>query len=311
MIYFPSVTESFSAPSVASLYFTDSYLFTIYPFLNNKRPESLIRYVLDLYPDKSVIVDSGVYSLMYKKQEMSEGDLINYTHKYLEMLDRLNYKGLLVEVDSQYIETEYGTLESLRELYPVYKMEDRVIYVWHFADGLDALWELMQEHKRIALAPKELWMYLKKKKQHKMYKSKALKLFNMIQKRSDNHHFHLLGTMLDWTAYLPHNWTCDASSWTSGLMWGFYFLESPFGFDFRGGKENVSPVVKRKIDEAMPELLRIYEDVPKFHKKKKVREDAMRKMCISMLSMIEWFNAETLRRFGDYPHPKDPIDFKL
>ena len=310
IIYFPAVTEGFSAPSVASLYFTDRYLFTIYPFLKKKRPESLIKYVMELYPDKQVMVDSGVYSLMYKNQLIEEDDLILYTHQYLEMLDRLNFKGILIEVDSQYIEEEYGTIDTLRTLYPEYGVEDRVLYVWHFAEGLDALWGLMEKYKRIALSPKELWMYLKDRKQQKEYKSKALNLFKHMQKRSDNHHFHLLGTMLDWTAHLPHNWTCDASSWTSGLVWGFYFLDSPFGFDFRGEKENVSPAIKRKVDEAMPELLRIYENVPRFHKKKAIREDALYKMSISMLSMVEWFKAETLRRFGDYPIPNDPINFK-
>lgn len=265
---------------------------------------------MELYPNKSVMVDSGVYSLMYNNQLLAEDDLVIYTHEYLEMLDRTNFKGLLVEVDSQFIEKEYGTINLLREIYPEYGVEDRVVHVWHLAEGIDTLWELMKRYRRIAISPKELWMHLKKLKQQKQYKSKALNLFKHIQKRSRGHHFHLLGTMLDWTAHLPHNWTCDSSSWTSGLMWGFYFLESPFGFDFREGKENVSPAIKRIVDEATPELLKIYDDVPKFHKKKKVRKDSMRKMCISMLSMCEWWKSETLRRFGEYPLPVDPIDFK-
>ena len=310
MLYFPASTENFSPPALASLYFAERYLFTVYPFLIGKRPVSLIEYAFNLFPDKPVMIDSGVYSLMHKNELVSTRDLIKYTHKYLEILQRVNFQGQFVEVDSQYIEEEPGAYKTLRKLYDAYGMSNRVIYVWHFTDGFDELWDMMSKYKRVALSPKEIHLHLKKKGKQKQYKDKVLNLFRHIQKRVQQHHIHLLGTMLDWIAYLPHNWTCDSSSWTSGLTWGFYFLESPFGFDFRDNEVNASPAIVRRVDEAMPELMRIYDDAPRFSKRQKLRVDSVRKMSISMLSINEWWEAETLRRFGEYPKPNDPLDFE-
>ena len=311
MLYFPSASENFSPSALASLYFTDRFLFSIYPFIMKKRPLSLIPYVQELFPNKVMMIDSGIYSIMHSKKDISVDTLERYTHKYVKMLLHINYKETFIEVDSQLIEKVPGTYKILRGIYDSYGVSNQVIYVWHFNEGIEALFNLMEEHKRIALSPKEVSIALKALNQNDRYKSFTKSLYSKIMEKSDGHHIHLLGTLMDWLAYLPHNWTCDSATWTSGLVWGYYLLGSPFGFDFRNGKESVSSAILSKVETVMPKLLEIYNNAPRLNKGNKNRLEFMRKLCICMVSMLEWWESKTVKQFGEYPKPKDPKEFKL
>jgi len=311
MLYFPSITEGFSPPSLASLYFADRYLVSIYPFITEKRPIKAIKHALELFPDKFVMIDSGVYSLVHKDSVMSNDALVAYTQKYLDIIKKLDFKGLIIEVDSQYLQQDYGTLEKLRRLYKSYGVADQVIYVWHMTDGFDGFFDMMSKYKRVAFSLKEAVVPIKsneKKPKKKQYQNYVLTFIRKIKNITKNHHIHLLGTTVDWLAHLPHNWTCDSATWTSGLTWGYYFLENPFGFDFRKGRFSVSPSIEEKVDAAIPELMRIYRSAPRFSRRSKSRVDALRKMAIMMLSMIEWWESETLKRLGNFNKPYDPLD---
>jgi len=274
-----------------------------------KRPVALINYVQQLFPKKSMMIDSGVYSLMHLGKLMTADELEKYTRRYVKMILHTGLTCPAVEVDSQYIEKTPGTYKRLRKIYDEYKVSSQIIYVWHYSEGLDALFELMEKHKRIALSPKELLFTLRMLDEGKQYKEQAKALFSKILQKSNGHHVHLLGTMVDWMSYLPHNWTCDSATWTSGLVWGYYLLESPFGFDFRGDKESVSPPIREMVSKAMPKLIEIYNNAPRLTRAKKNRHEFMRKLCICMVSMLEWWEAHTLRNLGKYPKPNDPIDF--
>ena len=192
------------------------------------------------------ILDSGLFTLMFgaMKGKTSAKD-IELWYKYLiEFINRSNYSGTCVEVDSQKIIGQKETWR-LREKMET-EIKNRIINVFHLEDGEKGLDRLIEFSNYIAISVPELRILNKK--------NHLVKLANYIKNKKPEIDIHLLGytekkTMKD----LNFCTSCDSSSWISGIRYGM--TETIHG---KGHINNIKPEIikthKKKWLENKAEL---------------------------------------------------------
>jgi hypothetical protein len=176
----------------------------------------------------SLIVDSGLFSLMFgtKKGMLPRtfDAYRDYTLRYIEALDQAGYRGLFVESDTQKLLGMDATHRLREEFKP---FGGRVIYVWHAPEGLDGLDKLALEQDYIALSVPELRVTVGGGT-HSMgsdrYKQAVFALLKRIHKTCADAgklppRIHLLGCTVPELMMTPLAYTCDSTSWISGVRY--------------------------------------------------------------------------------------------
>lgn len=186
---------------------------------------------------ESIIMDSGVFTMMFG----SDSDPLpatyeafrDYTRRYLDDLDSWGYKGLIVEVDAQRL-IGVDAVHRLREEFA--PLGDRVMYVWHEQEGLAGLETLARERSYIGIGLPELRHIADQKARgkvkggkHRVSKLMAMDLLRRIHKACGNQppRIHLLGCTVEDLMETNLAWTCDSTSWLSGIRYGTGFVYDP------------------------------------------------------------------------------------
>jgi len=185
---------------------------------------------------ESLIMDSGVYSFMFGSEQGTLDPTYeayrDYTRRYLDDLAKWEYDGLVVEVDAQRM-LGVDAVNRLREEFE--PLGDRVMYVWHEPEGIDGLLKLARERSYIGLGLPELRHIAESKfkrvkgSKHKVSKLMAMDLLRRIHKECGDQppRIHLLGCTVEDLMETTLAWTCDSTSWLSGIRYGQGYIYVP------------------------------------------------------------------------------------
>lgn len=182
--------------------------------------------VVGVTDPESMIVDSGLFALMFGSKQQTMPATFEayrrYTLEYLEALDRVSYKGLLVECDTHKLLGMDATFRLREEFKP---LGDRVIYTWHAPEGIAGLFELARSRSYIALSVPELRVFFGGSFAlgSKEYTVALWKLLAEIHKAcaaEGSPRIHLLGCTTLELMQTPLAWSCDSTSWLSGVRYG-------------------------------------------------------------------------------------------
>lgn len=167
-----------------------------------------------------VIVDSGVFSMMFGVGKGKKYDLIqlsDYADQFIESVRGYGFNDFyLVEMDIHKI-LGMDAVFKLREKFE--KTGLKIMYVWHLEEGLKGLEDLAKRYGYIGIGCPELRLLFKKQKNN--YKEAVWDLLKRIQKASpDIPRVHLLGNTVAETMETHLAWSCDSTSWLSGVRYG-------------------------------------------------------------------------------------------
>jgi len=174
---------------------------------------------------ESMIVDSGLFALMFGAKRGSMPATFeayrDYTRKYLDTLDRAQYRGLLVECDTHKLLGMDATFR-LREEFAA--LGDRVIYTWHAPEGIEGLVELARTRSYIALSVPELRVFFGGTFGTGSRQQVAA-VWGLLRKIHDAcsagpPRIHLLGCTAPSMMQTELAWSCDSTSWLSGVRYG-------------------------------------------------------------------------------------------
>lgn len=173
----------------------------------------------------SMIVDSGLFSFMFGTRQ---GEIPatfeayrDFTRRYLDDLDSVGYTGLLVEADTQKLLGLDATMR-LREEFE--SISNRVIYVWHAPETIAGLEVLAKTRSYIALSVPEIRL-ISGGTFSTGSTTAVWKLLSHINKvcGDDYPRIHLLGCTQCDLMETPLAWSCDSTSWLSGVRYGQTF----------------------------------------------------------------------------------------
>lgn len=172
------------------------------------------------------IVDSGLYSFMFGSERGKMPDTYeayyDFTKRYLDDLARVDYSGYLVETDAHRL-LGMEAVHRLRELFE--PLRHRTIYAWHEPEGLDGLVKLAKERDYIAIGLPEL---------RRMAgvvggSDKVQRMLNDLIRRVHRGcaaakmkppKIHLLGCTVQGMMQTQLAYSCDSTSWLSGVRYG-------------------------------------------------------------------------------------------
>lgn len=203
-------------------------LYTAYPFLERliyekakhpliacqykEKPNSIPQYIIE--NSLHTIQDSGLFTLMFgsRSGKKDRKFLDMYYEKLVEFTIKNGSGSTAVEMDTQKVlgvESAWGYRERLKDDIP-----NRIINVFHIEDGQKGLDRLIEFTDYIAISVPEL--RFAKKKSH------LVKLANYIKNKKPEIDIHLLGfTEKKLFKELSFCTSCDSSSYTSGVRYGF------------------------------------------------------------------------------------------
>lgn len=207
-------------------------LFSYFYIAQMKNPEI----VSELWDGESTIMDSGLFSFMFGSEQGKMPETLEaydaYTRKYIQDLNDWKYKGWFVEADTHKLLGMPATFE-LRKLFKDY--EDRTIFVWHQPEGLDGLEKLALRYDYIAISIPELRMMTGNgivgggsNKVPRMTND-LLKRIHAVCKRKGKKppKVHLLGCTVEKMMQTTLAYSCDSTSWLSGVRFGSGFIWNP------------------------------------------------------------------------------------
>ena len=194
-----------------------------------------------LWENSTTIMDSGLFSFMFggEKDTMPAtlDAYMEYTVQYLKDLDDWNYKGILVEADTQRLLGMPATLE-LRKLFREY--EDRTIFVWHEPEGFDGLEKLALRYDYIALSIPELRMICGSgivgggsRKVPRMVNQLLMLIHDVCRRKGKKPpKVHLLGCTVPLMMQTSLAWSCDSTLWLAGSRFAKGYIWRP-GFGLK------------------------------------------------------------------------------
>lgn len=207
-------------------------LFSYFYIAQMKRPEI----VTELWDGDSTIMDSGLFSFMFGSEQGKMPETLEaydaYTQKYIQDLKAWNYKGWFVESDTHKLLGMPATFE-LRKHFKEY--EDRTIFVWHQPEGLDGLEKLALRYDYIAISIPELRIISGNgivgggsNKVPRMAND-LLKRIHSVCKRKGKKppKVHLLGCTVEQMMQTTLAYSCDSTSWLSGVRFGNGYIWNP------------------------------------------------------------------------------------
>lgn len=184
---------------------------------DDKRME-LIKYIND--SGLTVILDSGIFTMMFGSGKDKTYDLLTmtaYAEEYLARVKTWGIKNLtVVECDVHKI-LGMDAVFKLRSLFE--KSGLRVMYVWHLEEGTAGLEAMAKKYHLLGIGCPELRLLFKGRDQ--TYKAAVWDLLGRIKSHSANlPKVHLLGNTVMETMETHQAWSCDSTSWISGVKFG-------------------------------------------------------------------------------------------
>lgn len=191
--------------------------------------------------DRDMVMDSGLYSFMFGSEQGKMPSTYeayrDYTRRYLDDLDKWGVDCFLVEADTQRLLGMEATLRLREEFAP---LGSRVMYVWHYPEGFDGLVKLAQEKDYICLSIPELRMIASGGKSAMGHPAKVGSLCTDLLRRVHKAcgdrppRIHLLGCTVMEMIETRLAWSCDSTSWLSGIRFGNGVIWTPSGLQSCG-----------------------------------------------------------------------------
>lgn len=184
--------------------------------------------------NRHTIQDSGLFTLMFgsKAGNKDKAFLDRYYEKLIEFTVKYGAGASVVEMDTQKVfgpESAWNYRRRMRE-----DLNNRVINVYHLEDGQTGLDRLIEFSDYIAISVPEL---RKAKK-----KNGLVALANYIKNQKPEIDIHLLGfTERRLFKQLAFCTSCDSSSYTSGIRYGFIKGKKVSGIITEKAKSLISP----------------------------------------------------------------------
>ena len=187
-------------------------------------PGAQLRELVD--DPRDLIIDSGLFSFMFGAEQGTMPATYeayrDYTRKYLDDMADWGLDCYLVEADTQRLlgmEATFKLREEFKDL------GSRCMYVWHQPEGLDGLEKLARERDYICLSIPELRMIASGGStvgQSKQVAHMATDLLRRVHNACDGKppRVHLLGCTVTEMMETPLAWSCDSTSWLSGIRFG-------------------------------------------------------------------------------------------
>ena len=162
------------------------------------------------------IIDSGLFTMMFgagRNNVYTKEDLLKYTDKYLETINKIGYEDYIVEMDVHKI-LGINELQIFREKMCQKYNPNKIIFVFHYEEGFKNWKELVKKYNFIAISIPELRIIYKNQKE------KIIQLIKTMIKEArvikPNINIHLLGcTQSDFMLQNGYT-TADSTSWTFG-----------------------------------------------------------------------------------------------
>ncbi len=201
-------------------------LFSYYHWSNNNERDQQGLFEILREQDFEVICDSGLFTLMFGAGAGRSYDLPfmkQYTDKYLASASRFGIKKLTI------VESDVHKLLGMDAVFELRKkFEDsglQVMYVWHKEEGLDGLFRMAEKYNYIALSVPELRILFKGKQER--YQTIVQQLLQQIRSHvgaDKMPKIHLLGNTVHETMETTLAYSCDSTSWISGVKFGRVFV---------------------------------------------------------------------------------------
>jgi len=173
----------------------------------------------------SIIVDSGLFSLMFGSEQGTLPTTLeayrDYTRKYLDDMAEWNSTCQLVESDTHRLLGMDSTYR-LREEFA--SLGSRCMYVWHEPEGLDGLHKLAQERDYVCISVPEMRMIASANgsltQSGKVTRMVSDLLARIHRASPKPPRVHLLGCTVQQMMETRLAWSCDSTSWLSGVRFG-------------------------------------------------------------------------------------------
>jgi hypothetical protein len=282
-------------------------LVTGFPWVMGEKPVSSLRYLIRTTSCKFMILDSGVYSL-YLKDEQGElkldaAFLERYTDRYIKLIKAVGWNGAVVEVDSQNL-GEFGpqVLPVLRKKFADAGLADQTLHVWHLSDGVPAFRDMLKKYKRIALSGRML-------SQTEFGLSGLKTLLRSNRDLIPGHHIHLLGSVNNFSATLPDNFTADSSNWGAIGIHG-HTDAGPHRIEYRRGKLTCPKHILDRVQANMSHMVNVYKSHPEHKPGRMVRRNYLTYMAAGLYLNTDYFSAVRKRNPGSDLSVIDPIEYQ-
>ena len=202
------------------------YRLASYYYLKNMRdPTSTLKALVDR--PEHLIVDSGLYSLMFGSEQGSIPSTYeayrDYTLRYIEDMQKWCPDCFIVEADTHRLLGMDATHRLREEFKP---LGSKVMYVWHQPEGLDGLEVLAREKDYIGIGLPELRMIsnggTSTVQQSGIVNRMARDLLRRVHAACGDSppRIHLLGCTVKDLMETSLAWSCDSTSWLSGIRYG-------------------------------------------------------------------------------------------
>jgi hypothetical protein len=172
--------------------------------------------------DQNVICDSGLFTFMFGAGKGGSYDLAfmkDYAAKYIAQAKTYGLKHLTI------VECDVHKLLGMPAVFELRKtFEDSgldVIYVWHREEGIEGLLRLADRASYLAISVPELRILFKGKPER--YQKAVFDLLARINQSRAGRllpRIHLLGNTIDETMRTTLGYSCDSTSWESGVRYG-------------------------------------------------------------------------------------------
>lgn len=203
-------------------------LYTAYPFLERviyskaKHPLITCQFGKDLKAIPKHIIanslhtiqDSGLFTLMFGSQKGAKDKrfLDSYCDALIDFTNECGEGSSMVEMDTQKVlgvDSAWGYRERISRA-----CKNRMINVFHIEDGQKGLDRLIEYSDYIAISVPELRFAGKK--------NHCINIANYIKSKKPSIDIHLLGcTEMKLVQHLKFCTSCDSSSYTSGVRYGY------------------------------------------------------------------------------------------
>lgn len=202
------------------------YRLVSYYYLKNMRDPKTTLEALVTTP-QNLIVDSGLYSLMFGSEQGTIPSTYEayreYTLRYIDDMQKWCPDCYIVEADTQRLLGMDATFKLREEFEP---LGSRVMYVWHQPEGLDGLVKLAKEVDYVGIGLPELRMIASgggtPVGQPKIVNKMCEDLLRRVHEACGDSppRIHLLGCTVQNLMTTSLAWSCDSTSWLSGIRFG-------------------------------------------------------------------------------------------
>lgn len=202
------------------------YRLASYYYLKDMRdPKTTLQALVERPED--LIVDSGLFSLMFGSEQGTMPATYeayrDYTLRYIDRMQEWCPGCTIVEADTHKLLGMEAT-ERLREEFA--PLGSQVMYVWHYEEGLDGLVDLAKRFDYIGIGLPELRLISNKGQsgvQHAgIVNRMAMDLLRRVHSACGDRppRIHLLGCTVKELMATSLAWSCDSTSWLSGIRFG-------------------------------------------------------------------------------------------